>query len=97
MTARRHGDSLPRCGGWVRRVGGSIPFTVGIAQHIAELPVYSGYEYRIVILGSEHRLDDHVVIASMREDQEKPRGQGRSSHCTSPREQAQPQEGENSG
>ncbi len=25
------------------------PFTVGIAQHIAELPVYSGYEYRIVI------------------------------------------------
>jgi uncharacterized ion transporter superfamily protein YfcC len=25
------------------------PFTVGIAQHIAQLPVYSGYEYRIVI------------------------------------------------
>jgi uncharacterized ion transporter superfamily protein YfcC len=25
------------------------PFTVGIAQHIAELPVYSGYEYRIII------------------------------------------------
>lgn len=25
------------------------PFTVGIAQHIAELPVYSGYEYRIAI------------------------------------------------
>lgn len=25
------------------------PFTVGIAQHIAELPLYSGYEYRIVI------------------------------------------------
>ena len=25
------------------------PFTVGIAQHIAELPMYSGYEYRIVI------------------------------------------------
>ena len=25
------------------------PFTVGIAQHIAELPVYSGYQYRIVI------------------------------------------------
>jgi len=25
------------------------PFTVGIAQHIAELPVYSGYEYRIVV------------------------------------------------
>jgi uncharacterized ion transporter superfamily protein YfcC len=25
------------------------PFTVGIAQHIAQLPVYSGYEYRILI------------------------------------------------
>jgi len=25
------------------------PFTVGIAQHIAQLPVYSGYEYRIII------------------------------------------------
>ncbi|HUI65888.1 MAG TPA: Na+/H+ antiporter NhaC family protein [Bacteroidota bacterium] len=25
------------------------PFTVGIAQHIAELPVYSGYQYRMII------------------------------------------------
>ena len=44
------GTAIPFLGAAAGFAGSPFnPFTVGIAQHIAELPVYSGYEYRIVI------------------------------------------------
>jgi uncharacterized ion transporter superfamily protein YfcC len=69
------------------------PFTVGIAQHIAELPVYSGYEYRIVIWVLSTASMITFVMLYAAKIKKSPEASPVFALDQS-REQAQPQEGE---